>query len=583
MTAERVERIQHRTYLGIDVPGALGLTGTMLAYLSLSSLAPLAAAIGYSEPIWPFLLAGAIAGGVGVGLMRLGRRSPGPIGFREGYLVVSLTWLLAAAYASLPYLFSDEPQVAGPVDALFEGMSGFSTTGATIFTDVESLDRSILLWRQLSQWLGGMGIIVLALAVLPRLRIGGRQMFESELPGPEVHQLAERIRDTARRLWLLYIALTLVLVGVLLLIGLSGLDDAMGPFEAVGQALTTMPLGGFSTENRSLELFAPVTQWVIALFMALAGLNFALLYLGIVRRKPRVLVRDEEARLYGGVLVAGSVIVFLELLHADLFSGEEAVRQAVFQVTSLVTGTGFAITDYVSWPTLSVMAMIGLMFVGASAGSPTGSVKIVRHLLVARLLRRELRQTIHPELVQPIRLNGKTVDERTLRAVLAFVLLYIGIFIVGAVLLAIDARISDVELGMTEAIAASAGTLGNVGPGARLRRADGELRAVQRLLEDRDGDAHVDRAPRGAPRPRALHAELLARLRISGFRVGRSVGEQALARWRTARPSRPRRSCPPRGSRRRAGRPRSTPTRAGSRSLSRLSACGTRNPRAFSR
>ena len=157
-------------------------------------------------------------------------------------------------------------------------------------------------------------------------------------------------------------------------------------------------------------------------------------------------------------------MVCAELIHADLFSGEEAVRQAVFQVTSLMTGTGFAITDYVSWPTISIMAMIGLMFVGASAGSPTGSVKIVRHLLVGRILRRELRQTIHPELVQPIRLNGRTVDERTLRAVLAFVLLYIGIFIVGAALLAIDARVSSVEIGMTEAIAASAGTLGNVGP-----------------------------------------------------------------------------------------------------------------------
>ena len=458
------ERIRERAFLGIDISGALGLTGTMLAYLSLSALIPTAFAIGYGEPIWPFVGAGAFAGGVGLGLMRLGRRSPGPIGFREGYLVVSLTWLLAALYASLPYLFSNERQVSRPVDAFFEGMSGFSTTGATVIADVEALDRSLLIWRQLSQWLGGMGIIVLALAVLPRLRIGGRQMFESELPGPEVHQLADRIRDTARRLWLLYIALTLVLFGLLLGIGLSGLDDRMDAFEALAHSLTTMPLGGFSTENRSLELFAPVTQWVVALFMAIAGLNFALLYLALVRRRPRVLARDEEARLYVVMLLLGSAVVFVELLHADLFSGEEALRQAVFQTTSLMTGTGFAITDYVTWPTLSIMAMIGLMFVGASAGSPTGSVKIVRHLLIGRLLRRELRQTIHPELVQPIRLNGRPVDERTLRAVLAFVLLYIGIFIVGAVLLAVDARVSEVELGMTEAIAASAGTLGNVGP-----------------------------------------------------------------------------------------------------------------------
>ena len=466
MSPYRAARISERAWLGIDLAGALALTGTLLAYLSLSSLVPAAVAIGYGEPFWPFLAAGAIAGGCGLALARLGgRRAAGPIGFREGYLVVSLTWLLAAVYAGLPYLFSDEAQLSRPVDAFFEGMSGFSTTGATVVTDVESLDRSILLWRQLSQWLGGMGIIVLALAVLPRLRIGGRQMFESELPGPEVDQLAERIRDTARRLWLLYIGLTAVLIGTLLVVGLSGFDDGLSPFEAIGNSLTTMPLGGFATENRSLEEFAPVTQWTIAAFMALAGLNFALLYRTLVRRDARALARDEEARLYGVLLLLGSILLFAELVNDGLFSGEEAVRQAFFQATSLMTGTGFAITDYVGWPTLALMAMIGLMFVGASAGSPTGSVKIVRHLLVGRLLRRELRQTIHPELVLPIRLNGQPVEERTLRAVLAFVVMYIGIFIVGAALLAIDARFATVDLGITDAVAASAGTLGNVGPG----------------------------------------------------------------------------------------------------------------------
>ena len=466
MSPYRAARIGERARLGIDLAGALALTGTLLAYLSLSSLVPAAVAIGYGEPFWPFLAAGAIAGGIGLSLARLGgRRAAGPIGFREGYLVVALTWLLAAVYAGLPYLFSDEAQLSRPVDAFFEGMSGFSTTGASVVTNVEALDRSILLWRQLSQWLGGMGIIVLALAVLPRLRIGGRQMFESELPGPEVDQLAERIRDMARRLWLLYIGLTLVLVGALLLVWATGLDDALSPFQAVGNALSTMPLGGFATDNRSLEGFAPVTQWIVAAFMALAGLNFALLYRALVRRDTRALRRDEEARLYGALLLLGSVLVFFEIVDAGLFSGEEAVRQAFFQTTSLMTGTGFAITDYVNWPTLALMAMIGLMFVGASAGSPTGSVKIVRHLLVGRLLRRELRQTIHPELVLPIRLNGQPVDERTLRAVLAFVVMYIGIFVVGAGLLAIDARFSSVDLGITDAIAASAGTLGNVGPG----------------------------------------------------------------------------------------------------------------------
>jgi trk system potassium uptake protein TrkH len=457
-------RVGGRARVGIDVAGALGLTGLLLAYLSLSSLVPTLVAIGYGEPFWPFLAAGAITGGVGLGLARLRARSPGPIGFREGYLVVSLTWLLAAMYAGLPYLFSDERQLSRPMDAFFEGMSGFTTTGATVVADVDALDRSILLWRQMTQWLGGMGIVVLALAVLPRLRIGGRQIFESELPGPEVNQLAERIRDTARRIWMLYIGLTLVLIAALLLVGAVGLDDSLSPFDAIGTALSTIPLGGFATDNRSLEPFAPVTQWIVALFMALAGVNFALLYRTLVRGDARALRRDEEARLYGVLLLLGSVVVFAALVHADLFSGATAVRQAFFQTTSLMTGTGFAITDYATWPALAVMAMIGLMFVGASAGSPTGSVKIVRHLLVGRILRRELRQTIHPELVLPIRLNGQPVEERTLRAILAFVLLYIGIFVVGTGLLAIDARIANVDLGITEAVAASAGTLGNVGP-----------------------------------------------------------------------------------------------------------------------
>ena len=370
MSPTTAARVGGRATLGIDVVAALRLTGTMIAYLSVSALVPLAAAIGYREPIWPFVGAFLIAGGIGVGLMRLGRRSVGPIGFREGYLVVSLTWLLAAVFASLPYLFSSEPQLSRPVDAFFEGMSGFTTTGATIVVDVDSLDRSLLLWRQLSQWLGGMGIIVLALAVLPRLRIGGRQMFESELPGPEVNQLAERIRDTARRLWLLYIALTLLLFGILLAIGLSGADDRLGAFDALAHALTTMPLGGFSSEQRSLELFAPITQWVVALFMALAGLNFALLYRALVRRDHAALRRDEEARLYGALLLVGSVVVVFELIHTGLFDGEEAIRQGVFQTTSLMTGTGFAITDYASWPTLSVMAMIGLMFVEPPRAHP---------------------------------------------------------------------------------------------------------------------------------------------------------------------------------------------------------------------
>ena len=216
-----------------------------------------------------------------------------------------------------------------PVDALFEGMSGFSTTGATVVTNVDALDRSLLIWRQLSQWLGGMGIIVLALAVLPRLRIGGRQMFESELPGPEVDQLAERIRDTARRLWLLYIGLTLVLIASSSRSAVSGLDDELWPFEAIAQALSTMPLGGFSTEPplaRALRADHAVgrsrSSW------RSPASNFALLYRAIVRRDPGALCRDEEARLYVALLLGGRSSSSLELVERRAVRRREAVRQA---------------------------------------------------------------------------------------------------------------------------------------------------------------------------------------------------------------------------------------------------------------
>ncbi len=184
------------------------------------------------------------------------------LGIREGFLVVSLTWLVAAVLGALPFLLSGDPQLDRPVDAYFEGMSGFSTTGGSLVTDVEALPRSLAIWRQLMQWFGGIGIIVLALAVLPRLRVGGRQLLEHEMPGPEIETLSMRIRDTAQRVWVLYIGLTATLFGILLAIGLSGADEEMTPFQAFAHSLTTIPTAGFSTKNRSLEVFSPVTQWV---------------------------------------------------------------------------------------------------------------------------------------------------------------------------------------------------------------------------------------------------------------------------------------------------------------------------------
>jgi trk/ktr system potassium uptake protein len=456
--------IQPSRRLSVELGAALGLTGTLIKYLSLACLFPAALALGYGEPVWPFLTGGALAAAVGLTLERTGRGDHGVLGFREGYLVVSLTWLLAAAFAATIYLLSGDPQLDRPVDAYFEAMSGFTTTGASVVTDPDSLDRSLLMWRQFTQWLGGMGVIVLALAVLPRLRVGGRQLLESELPAPEIDQLAERIRQTAQRLWLLYVALTAAEALVLAVLGWTGVDDRMDLFRAVAHAFTTMPTGGFSTEARSVESFSAAAQWVIVVFMIVAGANFALTYRALVRRQPRVLLRDEELRLYVVLLIGASVLLAAELWTEDIVSGEAAVRQSVFQTVSMMTTTGFANADFNLWTTLAAMTLVALMFVGGSAGSTAGSIKVVRHLLMGKALRREVRQTLHPELVLPVRLNGVVVSERTIRALMSFVLLYVGLFVLGTALLAIDTSFQGPNLSVIDAIGAAATALGNVGP-----------------------------------------------------------------------------------------------------------------------
>ena len=449
--------------LGVDLLGSLNLVAALIKYLSLSMLVPIAFAVGYSEPVWPFVIAGLLGGGLGWTVERF-TTGKEHVGIREGFLVVSLTWLVAAGFGALPYVLSGEDQISSPINAYFEAMSGFTTTGATVLTDVEALPNSLLIWRQLTQWLGGMGIIVLALAVLPRLRVGGRQLLEHELPGPEF-ELTARIRDTARRLWALYVGLTLAMVAILTAFAWTGVDERMSPFEALANSLTTLPTGGFSTEARGAEAFGAASQWVIVVFMVLAGANFALLYRTFVRGQAKPLVRDEEFRLYLTLLTLGSLLVLIELWTEDVLQGEEAVRHSVFQAVSMMTTTGAASADFNLWPLFAVIVLVAVMFFGGSAGSTSGSVKVVRHLLMGRLLRRELDQTVHPEIVSRVRLNGVPVDERILRGISSFVLLYVGVFALGTFALLADSSRIDLDLRLLDAVAAAATTLGNVGPG----------------------------------------------------------------------------------------------------------------------
>ena len=449
--------------LAVDLAATANLVGTLILYLSPAALLPAALAIGYRERFWSYLVAAAVAAAFGFALTRL-TADAAPIGVREGYLVVAMTWLLVAVYGSIPYLLSGEEQLDRPVDALFESMAGFTTTGSSVLTDVESLDRSLLLWRAETQWLGGMGIIVLVLAVLPRLRVGGRQLFESEMPGPEVESLGARIRQTAQRLWILYVGITVLEALVLAVLGWTGVDERMDLFRAVAHAFTTVPTGGFSTEALSIAAFSTATQWVVAFFILVGGTNFALTYRALLRRDPRLFARDEEFRLYIGLLMLAAAVLTVELWAEGVLRGEAAIRTAVFQTLTILTGTGYSSANFDAWPVLAVILIVGLMFIGGSAGSTSGSVKVIRHLMMGKILRRELRQTVHPELVEPIRFNGTPVDERTLRAIASFVLMYIGLFIAGALLIAFDAARTDLELRPLDIVAVSASAVGNVGP-----------------------------------------------------------------------------------------------------------------------
>ncbi len=451
---------------GIDVGSALDLVGGVLKWLAPAYLLPTAVAIGYGEPFWAFLVAGAITGVTGLLLDQItGDKQGAAVTPRESFLVVALIWLFVPIFGALPFILDGGPQLDRPLDAYFESVSGFTATGATIVARIEELSRSMLFWRQLSHWLGGMGIIVLAVAILPRLRIGGRQLLQSELAGPtEIEGLGDTIRETARRLWVLYVILTVGAILILSFVSWTNLDPNLTIFDAVGQSLSVVALGGFSTRTISIAAFAPITQYLILIFMVIAGINFLRLYRFFVQRRFDVLTRDEELRLYMVLILIGSTLVGIEVIGGGYETGEAGVRHSLFQATAILTTTGFATADYSLWGPLATVTLLLLMFSGASAGSTGGGIKIVRHLLLFKLVRRELEQTVHREAVMPIRTNRRVIDEKALRSTVVFVLLYLLVFAVGALFLVADSRRAGEGLGAFDAFGAAAACLGNVGP-----------------------------------------------------------------------------------------------------------------------
>jgi trk system potassium uptake protein len=369
---------------------------------------------------------------------------------RDGYLIVTLAWLAMGLAGSLPFSLSGA--IPHYTDAFFESISGLTTTGATILTDIESAPKGILFWRSLIQWIGGMGIIVLAVAILPLLGIGGMQLFVAEAPGLSADKVKPKIKDTALRLWLIYISLT-ALEMVLLLVG------GMSFFDAINHSLTTMATGGFSTKNDSIAHFdSAFIQYVIIVFMFLAGTNFTLLYFGL-KGKLSKLWSNEEFRAYITAVV-GFTLVITVIVFFERWDGfERTFRDSLFQVVSVITTTGYITADYTSWtPFLTVLFFL-FLFLGASAGSTSGGVKIVRHVVLFKNSFLQMRRQLHPSAVIPVRLNGKAVTEDITYSVLAFIIFYFLIFATGTILMSM----TDVDF-MT-AMGSVATCLGNVGPG----------------------------------------------------------------------------------------------------------------------
>ncbi len=424
------------------------VVGLLQVFVALAMLVTALVALGYGDGDGPaFLISTGITFVTGAAVYRL-TRFEGEVTSREGFAIVTFAWAATAAFGSLPYLLTGV--VSSPVAALFEAMSGFTTTGATVFSDIEALPHGILFWRSMTHWIGGMGIIVLVIAVLPYLGVGGMQLFRAEVPGPTPERLRPRIAQTAELLWLVYVGLTFVLT----LLYLAG---GMGPFDAVNHSFSTMATGGFSTRNTSMAEMSPYIQWVTIVFMFLAGVNYTLHFRAVTGKFTYL--RDEEWRFYAVVVLgATAAITILNLATGTHGAPEPAIRDGLFQVLAITTTTGYVSADYEQWVPGARMLLFALFFVGGMAGSTSGGVKALRVMVLLKHTAKELRKHLHPRAVLVTRIGGKPVKDDVVARVMAFVILYLLLCLAGALALALTG------IDPLTAIGGSISSVGNIGP-----------------------------------------------------------------------------------------------------------------------
>ncbi len=435
----------------INIKAVLKVISFLLILDGLGMLLGIPFSLYYGDNDWNALLftgSGIIA--VGIVLFLLTHEDKFEVKKRESFIIVGIGWIVMSLFGALPFVVHGS--IPSYTDAFFETMSGFTTTGASILNDIEAMPHGLLFWRSLTQWFGGMGIIVLSLAILPILGIGGMQLFVAEVPGPTKDKIHPRVRETAKRLWGIYAALTLAETLLLMLGGMTF-------FDAINHSFTTMATGGYSTKQASIAYFtSPFIQYVIIVFMFLAGMNFTLHYFWIHGKFGR-LKRDDELKFYALVIFGVSLVIAIDLFSQHHGGLEKSFRDSLFQTVSTVTTTGYVTSDYESWGPFYQILFFILLFAGGCAGSTGGGIKMVRHRILMKNSSLELKRLLHPRAVLLVRFNGHIVSYEIMSNIIAFAFWYVAIFLFGTLVMSL------LGLDFASSIGAVATSLGNVGPG----------------------------------------------------------------------------------------------------------------------
>ncbi|GAB6169263.1 TrkH family potassium uptake protein [Clostridium carnis] len=440
----------------------LNILGNVIKYELLLLLIPLGVSFIYGEQdIIAFVITIAIMLPICIVLRRI-KSNKKDIYPKEGFLTVGLAWLVISAIGALPFVISGT--IPSFIDAFFETVSGFTTTGATILTEIESLPHGILFWRSFTHWMGGMGFLIFILALMPSFGGNTIHLLKAESPGPTPGKIVPKIKQTAKILYSIYFVLTFIQTILLVIAGMSW-------FDAIVHALGTAGTGGFSNMNASVAAFNnPAVEWIITIFMLLFGVNFVL-YFQLIKGNIKQVLRSEELRYYVLVVLASIILITFNILPLNSGAVSESIRQSSFQVASVITTTGYATVDFNLWPTLSKIILTILMFMGAMAGSTGGGIKTIRFIVVFKAIRREINKILHPRRVKSVKIDNNVIEEETISGVFLFIFAYITIALIATFIVAFDGF--DMVTTSTSVIA----TLSNIGPGFEMVGAVGNYSA----------------------------------------------------------------------------------------------------------